>query len=88
MRGTASDEDSSSSWRCSISRRNWRRMPAAAWRRRSSDDCGSNTGTGVGLPSSSTATIVKKQLLAWRTVCLRMSSATTLMPISIDEVPV
>ena len=32
--------------------------------------------------------MVKKQLLAWRTLCLRMSSATTLMPISIDDVPV
>ena len=46
------------------------------------------TGTGVGLPSSSTATIVKKQLLAWRTTWVRMFSAITLMPISIDEVPV
>ena len=44
--------------------------------------------TGVGRPSSFTATMVKKQLLAWRTLRLRMSSATTLMPISIDEVPV
>jgi hypothetical protein len=32
--------------------------------------------------------MVKKQLLAWRTLRLRMSSATTLMPTSIDEVPV
>ncbi|EWS53389.1 hypothetical protein X551_03826 [Methylibium sp. T29] len=49
---------------------------------------GCSGGTAVGLPASSTATIVKKQLLAWRTTCVRMFSATTLMPISIDELPV
>ncbi|MCY1552338.1 hypothetical protein D9M68_887300 [compost metagenome] len=32
--------------------------------------------------------MVKKQLLAWRTTWLRMCSVTTLMPISMDEVPV
>ena len=32
--------------------------------------------------------MVKKQLWAWRTTWVRMFSATTLMPISIDEVPV
>jgi hypothetical protein len=31
---------------------------------------------------------VKKQLLTWRFCWLRMFSATTLMPTSIDEVPV
>ena len=49
---------------------------------------GRSCGTGTGLRSSSTATIVKKQLLTCRVSCVRMFCATTLMPISIDEVPV
>jgi hypothetical protein len=47
-----------------------------------------NGGAVTGLPSSSTATMVKKQLLTWRTTLARMSSAITLIPTSIDEVPV
>ena len=49
---------------------------------------GSSGGTAVGAPWSSTATIVKKQLLAWRTSFLRMSSVTTLIPISMEVRPV
>ena len=45
-------------------------------------------GTFTGLRASSTATIVKKQLFTCRTTCERMSSATTLMPISMEEEPV
>lgn len=42
----------------------------------------------MGLPSSSTATIVKKQLLACRTTWVRMFSAITFTPISMEELPV
>jgi hypothetical protein len=49
---------------------------------------GVNAGTATGLRFSSTATMVKKQLFTWRTTCERISSATTLMPTSIDELPV
>ena len=38
---------------------------------------GSSGGTATGLRASSTATIVKKQLLAWRTSLLRMFSASS-----------
>ena len=55
---------------------------------RSSGENGRSGGTGTGLRSSSTATIVKKQLLTWRVACVRMSSAITLMPTSIEVVPV
>ena len=64
------------------------RSRAASQRRRSSGVEGESGGTAVGLRSSSTATMVKKQLLTWRTTWVRMSSATTFTPISIDEVPV
>ena len=49
---------------------------------------GSSGATAAGLPSSPTATMVKKQLLAWRTTCSRMFSVMTLMPISIELRPV
>ena len=74
--------------RCSCSMRISLRTTAAAWRLRSSGEKGRNAGTGTGLRSSSTATMVKKQLLTWRATWVRMSSATTLMPTSIDDVPV
>ena len=32
--------------------------------------------------------MVKKQLFTWRTTWLRISSAITLMPISMDDLPV
>ena len=64
------------------------RSSAPAWRRRSSGVKGRSAGTATGLPPSSTATMVKKQLLTWRLSWVRMFSAITLMPTSIDEVPV
>ena len=45
-------------------------------------------GTWAGLRWSSTATMVKKQLLVWRTERSRMFSVTTLIPTSIDVLPV
>src|SRR3546814_20592857 len=65
-----------------------RLISAAANRRGSSAVLGVSTGTVAGLPSSSTAIMVKKQLLTWRTTLSLMSSAMTLMPISIEELPV
>jgi hypothetical protein len=44
--------------------------------------------TATGWRASSTAIIVKKQLFTWRTSWVRMFSASTLMPISIDVRPV
>jgi len=64
------------------------RSSAASQRRRSSGVEGDRGGTFTGLRASSTATIVKKQLFTCRTTCERMSSATTLMPTSIDDAPV
>ncbi|EWS57372.1 hypothetical protein Y695_04840 [Hydrogenophaga sp. T4] len=49
---------------------------------------GRSGATVVGLPLSSTATMVKKQLLTWRLSWVRMFSAITLMPTSMEEVPV
>jgi hypothetical protein len=49
---------------------------------------GLQRGHGAGFLSSSTATMVKKQLFTWRTTWLRISSAITLMPISMDDLPV
>ena len=60
------------------------RIPAAAF----IGGGGRQWGTCTGLRASSTATMVKKQLLTCRTTCERISSATTLMPTSIDELPV
>ncbi|MNT97696.1 hypothetical protein D3C72_2400760 [compost metagenome] len=64
------------------------RSSAASQRRRSSGVEGDSGGTCTGLRASSTATIVKKQLFTCRTTCERISSATTLMPTSIDDAPV
>jgi hypothetical protein len=57
-------------------------------RRLSSLFCGCSGGTAAGLRWSSTATMVKKQLLVWRTERSRMFSVTTLMPTSIEVLPV
>jgi len=74
--------------RCSSSWRSWRRSLAASKRRISSGVVGVRGATEVGLPLSLTATMVKKQLLACLTTWLRMFSAITFTPISMELLPV
>jgi len=64
------------------------RLTAISDRLISSGVVGVNGGTGLGFLWSSIDTIVKKQLLTCLTSWVRMFSAMTLTPTSIEEVPV
>jgi hypothetical protein len=61
---------------------------AAAYRRFSVVLAGLSLRTAMGFRLSSTATIVKKQLLTCLTACVRISCARTLTPTSMELVPV